>query len=80
MVSVENDSYPISVYGVLNAYQNNPFRRPTMLHNKVVECESLTGKHLPGKNLVNDPLHLLDTDYHTCIYVGNSPLSIRNFL
>ena len=35
---------------------NNPFSRPTMLHNKVVECEFLDGKCIPSKNLVKGPL------------------------
>ena len=69
-----NDSLPgkCLVLTRLKMLVTNPFSRSRILHNKVVECESLVGKRLPGKNLVNSP------KMHTHILL-NVSLS-KNFL
>ena len=36
-------------------FDDNPFSRPKILHDEVVQCEFHAGKYLPGKIWVNDP-------------------------
>ena len=40
----------------LKMLANNPLLRQKISHDKVVQCEYLAGKYLPGKIWINDPL------------------------